>query len=100
MLLNQVVATNAYYEPSSQLHELNIATKTVVNQCSIHIRETLDYLRKRYGVCLDAGGSGNKIKDIWKKIRFAGEDDKIQLLQERVRDAVRRLSLLRTLILE
>lgn len=100
MLLNQVVATNAHYEPSIQLQELNTATKKVVEQCSVCMVEALDYLKKKYGVCLDAGGSGNKLKDIWKKIRFGGEDDRIRIMREKIRDAVHRLSLLRMLVLE
>lgn len=67
----------------------------MIDECSSLVGEVLLNVRVRYGESLQSGGSGNKIKDVYKRVEFSlREKEKLQLLQEKLNGGIGRLSLL------
>ncbi|OIW29088.1 hypothetical protein CONLIGDRAFT_633272 [Coniochaeta ligniaria NRRL 30616] len=94
-VLMQVIATYEQFEDSPSLESLRHVAKAVVDECGILIGEVLHELRERYGDSLQPGGSGNRVKDAYKKVEFSvRERDRVQLLQESLSKAIGRLGLL------
>lgn len=94
-VLTQVVATFAQFEKSPSLDNLEHVTKCIIDECGALIGEVLLRLREKYGESLQPGGSGSRVRDVYKKVEFSvRERERIQLLQETLNKAVTRLSLL------
>ena len=95
------MATYEQYESSAYLDGLSDVAKNVVEQCFGHIKDALEHFRRRYGTSLTPGGSGNRIKDVFKKVEWATkEHDRIKILRGRLRDGISRLSLIGNLVAE
>lgn len=70
----------------------------MVQKCTTLIHDTLDHLQARYGSSLTKGGSGNKARDVIKRVEWClREKDRIQALQNALREGVQRLALLSNL---
>jgi hypothetical protein len=94
-VLMRVIATYEQFERSHWLDSLGHVTKAIVDECGSLIGEVLRKLREKYGDSLQPGGSGNRVKDVYKKLEFSvRERDRIQLLQGSLNKAISRLSLL------
>jgi hypothetical protein len=94
-VLMQVIATFEQFENSPQLDSLGSVTRSIIDECSDIIGDVLCSLRDKYGDSLQPGGSGNKAKDVYRKLEFSlREKEKIQLLQDSLNRAVARLGLL------
>ncbi|KAI0134228.1 hypothetical protein BJ170DRAFT_609022 [Xylariales sp. AK1849] len=94
-ILMQVVATYQQHELTPYLDSIDIATKSVVDECATSIQETLDHVRPKYHASLRAGGSGSKMRDTYRKIEWSiREKERMQHLRDRLRDGIERLSLL------
>lgn len=95
----QVIATYEQHEASPYLHDLNVASRDVVEQCSHHMMDVYKHFTERYGNTLDPGGSGNKFRDICKKVQWStSEGERIACLKDRLRDGITRLNLLGNLV--
>ncbi|KID65919.1 hypothetical protein MAN_05578, partial [Metarhizium hybridum] len=96
-----VVATYQQHELSPCLQVLDDVSKSVVDECASLIQDTLQHLRSRYRGSLGAEGSGNKIRDIVKRIEWSvRETQRLEKLREKLREGVQRLSLLTGLAAE
>ncbi len=83
------------HESSPFLSVLYSVSKSVVHECATSIQETLDRLQRRYHNSLEASGSGNKAKDIYKKLEWSlKEKDQLDGLREKLHKNAERLSLL------
>ncbi|GAB1309964.1 hypothetical protein MFIFM68171_00174 [Madurella fahalii] len=97
-ILSQVVATYQEREYSVYLSSLDNATKAVVDDCAGLIEAALQHFGSRYQDNLRAGGSGNKWKDAYKKVEWSvKEKERLQELQEKLRQNTERLALLSVL---
>ncbi|KAM3534343.1 hypothetical protein MY4038_002441 [Beauveria bassiana] len=97
-VLMQVVATYQQHELGTPLHVLDSVTKSVVDQFTTLIQDALDHLQSRYGSNLTKEGSGNKAKDIYKKVEWSvREKDRLRILHEKLQVGMERLNLLSTL---
>ncbi|KAJ2985684.1 hypothetical protein NUW58_g5402 [Xylaria curta] len=100
-ILMQVVATYEQHESSPYLEGLDNVSKCVVNQCTSDIQDAFDYFQSRYQNSLHPGGSGKKIKDVFKKVEWATrEKDRLRCLREKLKEGIQRLSLLTSLAAE
>ncbi|KAK8929294.1 hypothetical protein VCV18_001956 [Metarhizium anisopliae] len=96
-----VVATYQQHEVSPCLQVLDDVSKSVVDECASLIQDTLQHLRSRYGGSLGAEGSGNKIRDIVKRIEWSvRETQRLEKLRGKLHEGVQRLSLLTGLAAE
>ncbi|KAI1164132.1 hypothetical protein F5B18DRAFT_651063 [Nemania serpens] len=68
-----VVVTYEQHEPSAYLEVLDRVSRSVVDQCASHIQDALNHFQSRYQNSLHRGGSGEKIKDVFKKSRMDQE---------------------------
>lgn len=83
---------------SIYLQDLDHASKSIVEQCTTLIQDTLNRLDLRYGDSLSVNGSGKKIKDKFKQIKWSlSEKERLQNLRERLQEGVQRLTLLTSL---
>ncbi|KAJ2975276.1 hypothetical protein NQ176_g5608 [Zarea fungicola] len=93
-----VVATFQQHEFNPCIQVLDNVSKSVVQKCTTLIHDTLDHLQARYGSSLTKGGSGNKARDVIKRVEWClREKDRIQALQNALREGVQRLALLSNL---
>jgi hypothetical protein len=80
------------------LDGLDNVAKSVADQCGSVLRDALDHFHARYNDSLCLGGSGKKIKDIYKKLEWSvREKDQLHSLRRRLQDGVQRLTLLTAL---
>lgn len=98
-VLLHVVAT---YKPRSQapasLICLERDIEAAVHECGGLIRATLDKVTGRYSESLSQGGSGNKVKDAYKKIEFTfREKNDLTSLRKKLSETTANLSLLSSL---
>ena len=92
------MATYQQHELGTPLHVLDSVTKLVVDQFTTLIQDALDHLQSRYGSSLKKEGSGNKAKDIYKKVEWCmREKDRLRILHEKLQVGMERLNLLSTL---
>ncbi|KAL6411861.1 hypothetical protein AUP68_04240 [Ilyonectria robusta] len=97
-ILMQVVATYQQHESSPYLDGLDKAAKSVIDQCGSLIQDTLEHVHPKYYDSLRVGGSGKKVKDIYRKVEWmTRETDRLRHVREKLQDGVQRLSLLTTL---
>ncbi|KAJ3534678.1 hypothetical protein NM208_g7444 [Fusarium decemcellulare] len=99
-ILMQVVGTYEKYESSPYLEGLDHASKSVVNQTASLIQSTLDHFQSRYQNSLHPGGSGRRLKDIYKRVEWSTrEKERTRCLREKLRESVQRLTLLTSLVM-
>lgn len=74
--LLEVVALAEGFERSVELNALSHTTRTVAEQCRACIEGFLEKVKK-YELSLRDGGSGNRLKDGWRKVGWAlyGKED-------------------------
>ena len=65
--MGQIIATIQQHERTPSLQILDSVLKSVVEQCTAPIQDTLDHLHSRYGSSLIKEGSGNKARDVFKR---------------------------------
>lgn len=93
-----MIAVHEQYDQSPALGSLAHVTQTVVAECGTLIKETLDRVVPRYHDSLQSGGSGQKLKDSYKKVKFwASETDRLAELQANLSKNTMRLSMLTVL---
>lgn len=96
--ISQVVATYQQHEPSPYLNGLDSVAKSIIDQCGSLIQDTLEHVHPKYHDSLRVGGSGKKVKDIYRKVEWmTRETDRLRHVREKLQDGVQRLSLLTTL---
>lgn len=96
--LPQVVETFERHESSTYLADLDRTSKSVVNQTASLIQDALDHFQSRYKNSLHPGGSGKKLKDVYKKLEWSTrERERIRCLREKLQESVQRLQLLTSL---
>ncbi|KAM0440867.1 hypothetical protein ACHAPT_000169 [Fusarium lateritium] len=97
-ILMQVVETYESHESSHYLEGLDHASRCVVNQTASLIQDALDHFQSRYKNCLHPGGSGSKVKDVYKKLEWSTrEKGRTQCLREKLQESTQRLALLTSL---
>ncbi|KAK3349545.1 hypothetical protein B0T25DRAFT_482206 [Lasiosphaeria hispida] len=94
-VLMHVVATYEQHEFSLSLESLARTTKTVVDECGSLIKQALDRLASKYNEALQPGGSGNKLKDGYRKVEWlVKEEDRLHELRGKLGKNTERLSVL------
>ncbi|KAK8030024.1 hypothetical protein PG993_011315 [Apiospora rasikravindrae] len=94
-ILVQIVAKNRQFESYPSVANLNIETRPIVNECATLIRNALDRWFPKYNQSLQPGGSGNSVKDAFRKIEWSlREKQGLRELQEKLRKNTERLALL------
>ncbi|KAL8383116.1 hypothetical protein RB595_006735 [Gaeumannomyces hyphopodioides] len=101
-VLLHVVAT---YKPHSQVPAspaslicLERDIEAAVHECGGLIRATLNKVTSKYSESLNQGGSGNKVKDVYKKIEFTfREKNDLTSLRRKLSETTAKLSLLSSL---
>jgi hypothetical protein len=68
----------------------------VVEDCAVTIKEALDHLAG-YGFSLRPGGSGNRVKDAFKEVRWLGEKEHLGELLDKLRTGTERITMLLSL---
>ncbi|RSL55315.1 hypothetical protein CEP53_007124 [Fusarium sp. AF-6] len=97
-ILTQVVTTYEKHEPSPYLEGLDQTSKSVVDRTASLIQDALDHFQSRYKNSLHLGGSGKKLKDVYKKLEWSTrEKERIQCLREKLQESTQRLQLLTSL---
>ncbi|KAH6892940.1 hypothetical protein B0T10DRAFT_481129 [Thelonectria olida] len=98
-VLMHVVAIYEQYEPSSpELKNLARTSKSVVDECAGLIKTTLDRIVSEYHGSMQPGGSGSKVRDIYKRGKWwAREKSRLVELQEQLHKHVELLSVLTAL---
>lgn len=98
-VLPQVIETYQERESSPYLEGLNHVSKSVVDQTASLIQDALNHFQSRYKNSLLPGGSGKKLKDVYKKVEWSTrEKERIRGLREKLQESVQRLSLLTSLV--
>jgi hypothetical protein len=89
------VATYQEREYSIYLTGLDNTTKAVVQECAGLIEEALQQFGARYESSLQPGGSGNKLRDAYKKVEWSvRERERLHDLREKLRKNTERLTML------
>ncbi|KAL8366010.1 hypothetical protein RB595_004679 [Gaeumannomyces hyphopodioides] len=98
-VLLHVIATYERREQASpSLLALERDIGLAVHECGGLIKAALDKLTGRYGDSLGHGGSGNKLKDAYKRIEFTlREKDDLASLRRKLSETTARISLLSVL---
>jgi hypothetical protein len=92
-VLVQVIATYQIHDSSAWFDNIDDLTKASVDGCAATMREVLELLAK-YDCSLQAGGSGNSVKDAFKKIRWLGEKEKIAEFRQRLKTGTDKILIL------
>ncbi|RTE71534.1 hypothetical protein BHE90_014055 [Fusarium euwallaceae] len=93
-----VIATYEKHELNPYLEGLDAVSKSVVDQTTSLIQDALNHLQSRYRNSLHPEGSGNKLKDTYKKLEWSmRETERIRCLREKLQESMQRLSLLGSL---
>ncbi|KAM0327670.1 hypothetical protein ACHAQA_005963 [Verticillium albo-atrum] len=97
-VLIQVVATCGQHETCPLLAHLAQSTEQIANECGALIKTALDRLVPKYQDSLQQGGSTNKIKDAFKKVKWVWKDEQsfVEELQQKLRDNTEQLSFFMT----
>ena len=74
-------------------------TKSVVDECAALIKKALNGWEK-YNESLQKGGSGNKLKDAYKKVQWLWEKEHLATLRESLQRNACRLNLLTSLAIK
>ncbi|KAB5576011.1 hypothetical protein GE09DRAFT_1265508 [Coniochaeta sp. 2T2.1] len=92
-ILVQVIATYEMYDSSAWLRNIDVITKSVVEECAVSIREALDRFAT-YESSLRPGPPSNCVKDTFKKIKWLGEKRNVEELRDKLRTGSERITML------
>lgn len=93
----KVVATYQQHETPC-LQGLDAVSKTVVDNCTTLIQDALNHLQLYYGSSLTKEGSGNKARDILKRVEWCvREKTRLGALRAGLQQGTQRLTLLSNL---
>ncbi|KAK8079140.1 hypothetical protein PG994_002947 [Apiospora phragmitis] len=82
-------------ESCPSLGNLAAQRKSIVNECATPINDALDRWHPKYHQSLQPGGSGNAVKDAFRKVEWSvREKQALQELQDKLRKNTERLALL------
>lgn len=88
------IETFQVYENNEWLNTLANVTKDIINECGSLIGEVSGRYRQKYQA-LDSDGSWHNVKSLFQKVEFSvRETERIQLLHDKLNNAIGRLSLL------
>ncbi|OIW29471.1 hypothetical protein CONLIGDRAFT_328831 [Coniochaeta ligniaria NRRL 30616] len=92
-ILVQLIAAFEMFDSSAWLSNIDTITRSVVADCAGMIKDALDHLAK-YDSSLRPGGSGNRVKDTFNKVKWLGEKQNIEELREKLRTGSERITML------
>lgn len=88
-------------EYSADVNGLDNVTRSVVGECAGLVEEALEHFGTRYHDSLQEGGSGNKLRDAFKKIEYSfREKERVHELREKLREGTEKLTLLNGLAVQ
>lgn len=92
------MATYQEHELTPDLHELDAASKKVVDNCTTLIQDALNHLQAYYGTSLTKEGSGNKARDLLKRVEWCvREKTRLGTLRAALQEGIQKLTLLSNL---
>ncbi|KAB5550919.1 hypothetical protein GE09DRAFT_154848 [Coniochaeta sp. 2T2.1] len=91
-LLLQLMAT-CEEDSSGLLQDIDNLTKSAITDCATTLREALDRFEK-YDISLRSGGSGNRLKDAFGKLKWLGEKENVERIQQKLRAGTERVNML------
>jgi hypothetical protein len=93
--LVQVITSYEICDSTAWLRNIDNITISAVDDCARTIQEALDLLAK-YDSSLRAGGSGNCVKDTFRKIQWLAEKEKIDEFRQKLKMGTERIMMLLT----
>lgn len=81
------------FDSSIWLRDIDNLTKSVVVDCAVTIQETLNRLA-RYDTSLRPQGSGKRVKDIFIKIKWLEEKERLAEFREKLKTGTERITML------